>query len=219
MSRSVQPQKAKQSRNPEITKAKILDAAVEEFAQYGLVGARVEAIANRSGVTKAMVCYYFENKEKLYQAVLQRLVNGLNEAFQQLDLQQLSPDRALEAFIRQYIAYEVNHPYHGMIWFQESLQNQGEFGRQTEWQEGFKALTHLLEAGVSAGVFRPIDPFLTTINIIGICSFYFDAHQNLKHVDPTQKLLSPEMIDRQTQEVVNFILAGVRISEPCLNTD
>ena len=210
MSRSVQPHKAKQSRNREITKAKILDAAVEEFAQYGLVGTRVEAIANRSGVTKAMVCYYFENKEKLYQAVLQRLVNGLNEAFEQLDIQQLSPEQALEAFIRQYIAHEVKNPYHGMIWFQEALQNQGEFGQQTGWQEGFQRLTHLLERGVSAGVFRPFDPFLTTINIIGICSFYFDAHQNLKHVEPTQTLLSQKMVERQTQEVVNFILAGVR---------
>lgn len=193
-----------------MTKAKILDAAVEEFAQYGLVGARIEAIASRSGVTKAMVCYYFENKENLYQAILQRLVNGLNAAFQALDVQQLSPLEALEAFIRRYIAYEVANPYHGMIWFQEALQNQGEFGRQTGWQEGFKALTQLLEQGVSSGVFRQVDPFLTTINIIGVCSFYFDAHQNLKHVDLERKLFSAEMIERQTQEVVNLILLGVK---------
>ena len=216
MRRSTQPQglrqKAKQSRNPEITKAKILDAAIEEFAKYGLVGTRTEAIANRSGVAKALVCYYFDNKEKLYQAVLQQLVNGLNAAFQQINVQELSPEKALEAFIRQYIAYEVQNPYHGMIWFQEALQNQGEFGRQTGWQEGFKALTQLLEQGVITGVFRQIDPFLTTINIIGVCSFYFDAHQNLKHVDSERKLLSAEMVEKQMQEVVNLILAGVRIA-------
>ena len=200
----------KQSRNPEVTKAKILDAAVEEFAQYGLAGAKIEVIAKRSGVTKAMVCYYYENKEKLYQAVLQHLVHGLNQAFSESSVEKLPPDKALEKFIRRYIAYEVENPYHGMIWFQEALQNQGELGRKTGWQEGFKAIKQILEQGINDGIFRSLDPFLATINIIAVCSFYFDAHQNLKHVEPQRQLLSLEMVEQQTQEVVNLILAGIK---------
>lgn len=200
----------KQTRNPEATKAKILDVAVEEFAQYGLAGAKIEKIATRSGVTKAMVCYYYENKEKLYQAVLQHLVHGLNKAFSQSEVEKLPLDKALEQFIRRYIAYEVQNPYHGMIWFQEALQNQGKYGQKTGWQEGFKAIKQLLEQGIATGVFRQIDPFLTTINIIAVCSFYFDAHQNLKYVEPQRQLLSPEVIKQQTQEVVNLILSGIK---------
>lgn len=77
------PQK-RQIRNPELTKAKILAAAVEEFARYGLAGTRIEAIATRCNLTKAMICYYFESKEGLYRAVLQLLVDELSAAFEHL---------------------------------------------------------------------------------------------------------------------------------------
>jgi TetR/AcrR family transcriptional regulator len=57
---------------------------------------------------------------------------------------------------------------------------------------------------------RSLDPFLTTINILGVCTFYFNAHENLKHLDPAQQLLSSEMIERQTQAVIDLIWAGIK---------
>uniref|UniRef100_UPI0026113780 TetR/AcrR family transcriptional regulator n=1 Tax=Acaryochloris sp. IP29b_bin.148 TaxID=2969218 RepID=UPI0026113780 len=170
----------KRSRNPEVTKAKILDSAIEEFAQYGLTGARTEAIASKSGVTKALLCYYFKNKETLYQAVLQHLVTEINTAFQPTDWEQQSPKQALAAMIRAYINFESKNRWHGMLWFQEAIQNQGKYGEQTGWQVGFQGIVQILEKGMAEGQFRQLDAFLTAINILGICSFYFDAHENLK---------------------------------------
>ena len=201
--------KEKQSRNPEITKANILSAAIEEFAQYGLSGARTEAIASRSGVTKAMLCYYFKNKETLYKSVLQQLVDDINNAFHPIDWEKLFPDQALEAVIRNYIGFEVSNRWHGMLWFQEAIQNQGRYGAETGWQAGFQTIVEILERGIAEKKFRQVDPFLTTINILGVCSFYFDAHENLKYLDSNKNLLSPNMIEQQTETVVNFILAGV----------
>ena len=63
--------KESKTRDAEATQASILDAAEEEFARHGLKAARTETIAARTGVTKAMI-YYFQSKEKLYQAVLDR---------------------------------------------------------------------------------------------------------------------------------------------------
>jgi TetR/AcrR family transcriptional regulator len=201
--------KEKQSRNPEVTKAKILAAAIEEFAQYGLSGARTEAIATRSGVTKAMLCYYFKNKESLYKFVLQQLVDDINHAFQPIDWETLSPDQALESIVRNYISFEVSHRWHGMLWFQEAIQNQGRYGAKTGWQAGFQTIVKILERGIAEGKFRPLDPFLTAINILGVCSFYFDAHENLRYLDSSKELLSPDMVKQQTETAVSFILAGV----------
>ena len=201
--------KAKPSRNPEVTKANILAAATEEFAQYGLSGARTEAIATRSGVTKAMLCYYFKNKENLYRAVLQRLVDEINRAFQPIDWETLSPEQALAAVVRNYIQFEASNRWHGMLWFQEAIQNQGRYGANTGWQTGFQTIVDILERGIAAKKFRPVDPFLTTINILGVCSFYFDAHENLKYLDSSKELLSAEMVEQQTEIAVNFILAGI----------
>jgi TetR/AcrR family transcriptional regulator len=55
------------------TRAKILDAALREFAQNGLAGARTENIASAAGVNKALLYYYFDSKENLYIAALEMI--------------------------------------------------------------------------------------------------------------------------------------------------
>lgn len=201
--------KPRQVRDAEVTKAHILDAAMEEFAKHGLSGARTEAIAVRSGVTKAMIYYYFENKEGLYQAVLHRLDFQINDMMPQINLDQLPADTALKHVIRAAITYEVKHPYLGMILFQEAIQNQGKYYKQTNWQESFKQVIGILERGMAAGYFRPLDPLMTAIHIAGVCTFYFDAYENLKYVMPDLDLRSPEMIDKHTEAAITLLLAGV----------
>src|SRR5205809_17026 len=60
---------AKRERNPERSRERILDAAVEEFAANGFAGARVEAIARRAGLNKQLISHHFGGKEALYRAV------------------------------------------------------------------------------------------------------------------------------------------------------
>lgn len=59
-------------RNPERTKERILDAARREFGEKGLAGARVDEIARRAGVNKRMLYHYFGDKERLWEAILER---------------------------------------------------------------------------------------------------------------------------------------------------
>jgi len=63
------------TRNPERTKARILQAARREFAAKGIGGARVDAIAKRARVNKRMLYHYFGNKDALFQAVLLQTLN------------------------------------------------------------------------------------------------------------------------------------------------
>ncbi|MGI9324574.1 MAG: TetR/AcrR family transcriptional regulator [Pseudomonadales bacterium] len=58
------------TRDAEATRLKLLEAATEAFAAEGFAGVRVEHIAQRAGVNKAMIYHYFGNKEGLYQAVI-----------------------------------------------------------------------------------------------------------------------------------------------------
>jgi TetR/AcrR family transcriptional regulator len=59
-------------------------------------------------------------------------------------------------------------------------------------------------------VVRSLDPFLTAINILGVCTFYFNAHENLKYLDPTRQLLSAAAIELQTQAAINLIWADIK---------
>ncbi len=201
----------RQVRDPEATKAQILDAAEEEFARYGLNGAKTEAIAARTGVTKAMLYYYFGSKESLYQAVIQRPALQLVEKMQHMPLDEMSPTEALVAFVKAAIAFEVAYPHRQMLWFNEAVQNKGEYFKQYGgWGTNFKSLFNLLERGMADGSFRQMDTFLAGLMVIGVIAFYFTTYENVKHIVPDRDLRSPEMIEKHTQEAIDFILAGIR---------
>lgn len=202
--------KSRQVRDAEATRAQILDAAEQEFARYGLAGARIDSIAAQTGVVKAMIYYYFESKEGLYQTVMQRVATDLEQAFQGLTPENLPVEELLKAAIESGIAYSAAYPHRGMLWFYEAVQNQGKYGQTSGWQKSFWSIVAILERGMAEGIFRSLDPFVTTVNMIGVCTFYFNAYENLKHLDPTRQLLSPDMIERQTQEAIHLILAGVK---------
>lgn len=62
-------------RNPERSRARILAAALKEFAAKGFAGARVDAIARRASINKRMLYHYFGDKEELFKAVLRRKIS------------------------------------------------------------------------------------------------------------------------------------------------
>src|ERR1022692_4744369 len=62
---------------PEQSRASILKAAMAEFAEYGIAGARTDAIARAAHVNKALLYYYFKDKDSLYGAVLDQVFGGL----------------------------------------------------------------------------------------------------------------------------------------------
>ena len=202
---------AKQTRDPEATKAQILDAAEEEFARFGLNGARTEAIAAKTGVTKAMIYYYFGSKEGLYQAVIERPALQLDEKLRQMPLDEMSPEDALVALVKTAVQFEVDYPHRQMLWFNEAMQNRGEFFRKYGgWGKNFDSLYKILERGMADGSFRQMDTFLAGLMVIGVFTFYFTTYENVKYLVLDRDLRSPEMIQKHTEEAIAFILAGVK---------
>lgn len=201
--------KVNRGRDAEATKQQILDAAELEFAKNGLSGARTEAIATRAGVAPRMIYYYFQSKEGLYQAVLQRPATEFQQMLDQLNLEQLPAPEALRTFLRTIIAYEISHRHRGMLLFHEANQNQGKYFQLTSWQQPITYLTKILSKGMLEGVFCKQDPYMTTLAIAGVCVFYANAHENLKHLTPDVDLLSDEMIEQYTQAAIKLVLGGV----------
>ncbi|MEL6381718.1 MAG: TetR/AcrR family transcriptional regulator [Cyanobacteria bacterium J06626_18] len=200
---------ARSSRDPEATKAQILDAAEEEFARYGLAGARTEPIAANTGVTKAMIHYYFGTKEELYQAVLRRHAASFLTSVEQFKSKDLAPDEALRKFIRAAVAHEVAHPYEGKVLLHEAMNNEGKYFKLTGWEIPINLGMELLQRGVDEGYFRPLNPWLTMIHIMGVVSFYFNAENNLKHLNPQWQFQSSEATEEFAESAITFILAGV----------
>jgi TetR/AcrR family transcriptional regulator len=199
-------------RDAQLTQQRILDAAEQEFSRHGLNGARLSAIATLAQVTTASLHYYFENKENLYKAVLQRPIDQVQSTLGELNFDGLSPESALKRIIRIAIANEAQNPHRQMLWFQEASQNQGIYFKECNVLSLHEYLLKILERGMAEGYFRPLKPFLALTHILSVCLFYFTVHENWKHLTPDVDRLSPEMIEEHIEEAIAFILAGVRHS-------
>jgi TetR/AcrR family transcriptional regulator len=199
-------------RDAEATQAVILAAAEEEFAKYGFTATRTEAIAAKTKVAKSMIYYYFNDKEGLYQAVLTRSHADLLATIQKLELEQLSPEVALEKFLRALLDCVSRNPRLPTIMFHEAVQNQGKYYKESSSVNIDMILVTILEQGVAADVFRSLDPFQSAINVMGACLFYFIGAGNIEQFPQGKRLLSKAMLEQHTQEAIALILAGVRPS-------
>ena len=100
----------KVTRNPEASRARILDAARNEFVSNGLSGARVDRIASQSGVNKNLIYHYFGSKDALYLAVLEDIYAGLRERQRDEDLRELPPVEGIKRLVESTFDHFVATP-------------------------------------------------------------------------------------------------------------
>ena len=94
---------------PEANRARIVAAAIEEFAARGFKGASMDAIAARTHTTRALINYYFGSKEKVYLAVLEHVYSEIREAEGLLDLDHLPPAEAIRRIVEFTFDYYLEH--------------------------------------------------------------------------------------------------------------
>src|SRR5262245_11202179 len=104
------PSREPRRNNPEATKANIIEVATREFAENGLDGARVDEIADRTRTSKRMIYYYFESKEGLYRAVLEKVYSDIRNREADLKLDKLPPEEALRKLVETTVDYDDAHP-------------------------------------------------------------------------------------------------------------
>lgn len=95
------PAAGERQRDPERTKRRILEAATAEFGAKGFAAARVSDIAERAGVNKQLISYYFGSKEGLY--------NELTKQWQQASTEISQPELALDAVVAGYVMSNLHY--------------------------------------------------------------------------------------------------------------
>jgi len=94
---------------PVANRARILKAALDEFASRGFKGASMDAIAARTHTTRALINYYFGGKEQLYIAVLEQVYAEIREAEGELELDHLAPVAAVRRIVQFTFDYYLSH--------------------------------------------------------------------------------------------------------------
>lgn len=102
-------EQTKRKNDPEGLKKRILDGALQAFAEYGMQGARLEQIALNARTTKRMVVYHFGNKENLYIAVLEQVYQQIRQHETGLNLKAMPPEEAMTRLVEESFDYHATH--------------------------------------------------------------------------------------------------------------
>jgi TetR/AcrR family transcriptional regulator len=198
---------------PEQSRAAILKAAVREFAREGVAGARTDAIAQSAGVNKALLYYYFRDKEALYQAVLDEVFGGVRAAIHNALSQDLPPRERLASYVRAHFDYIASNPLYPRVVLAEFLRAGRDSSRleplvKNYFHPLFHELSALLKEGVETGDFRRVNPLHFIPSMIAVIVFYFNAVPVVKLMTGADPL-SPEHLAERRAAVVDFISAAL----------
>jgi AcrR family transcriptional regulator len=190
-------------RDPERNRGRILAAALDEFAHYGLGGARVDRIAARAGANKRMLYYYFGNKEDLFLAVLESSYAHIRRAELGLRLGALDPAEGIRRLIAFTWDYYLKHPEFLTLLNSENL-HRGRHIRRSHQIAAMHSpliamLRDLLERGARAGKFRRgVDPVQLYISIAGLGYFYLGNRHTLSTIFERDLLAARSKTERLT---------------------
>jgi AcrR family transcriptional regulator len=159
------------------SRTRLLEAAAEEFARYGLKGTRVQAIVQRAGVNERMIYHHFGSKDGLYTAVVEHLRRqaGASMATLLADTAGMPPYPAMRQVLAGMFDEFRLHPYLSALFAHESLagRESSPFPAPEQLPAGVRAI---YEAGQRDGVFLADRPFeiayMTSIGaLVGLAHF------------------------------------------------
>ena len=96
--------------NDKLTEDKIFEAATEVFVEKGMDGARMQDIATRAGINKALLHYYYRTKEKLFTAVFEMIVRKIFRKFAPVFDENLSLEDKIRFFFKEHISFLQENP-------------------------------------------------------------------------------------------------------------
>jgi len=200
--------------HPERSRGSTLQAAVREFSREVVAGARIDAIARAARVNKALLYYYFKDKEALYGAVLDEVFRGLTVAVLEVLGRDLSPPEKILAYAGAHFDYIASHPLYPRI-VQGEMMRAGRGGAtQLErivkqyFRPLFGKLAEVLHEGQGAGEFRAVEPLQFIPSMISMIIFYFNSApvmRMLTGADP----MAPERVAARRAAVLDFISAAL----------
>ncbi len=158
----------RQRRQTPGTRERIVAAATAEFAARGFDGAKVDRIAARARVNKAMLYYHFDSKADLYRAILRELFASVARELTAERTAAGTPEDRLRQFVRILAATTAGRPHYPSIWLREMAENGRHLDASIlELIAGIlQTLADILREGRARGVFRQANPLVVQMTIV-----------------------------------------------------
>lgn len=188
---------------------RILAAAEQEFVLHGFKGTSMQSVADRAGVPKANVHYYFGNKATLYRALLEHIVGAWLNIFDEITPDS-DPRDVLEHFIRTKVRMSFTHPNASRIFAMEVIQGAPFLkdylsGYLRNWVQEKSAI---MNAWIEQGKMPAIDPVQLIFMIWSSTQHYADFGTQILEVTAKRRFTEADI--RQAEDfVTGMILRGI----------
>jgi TetR/AcrR family transcriptional regulator len=191
------------------TRQLILNAAETEFATVGPAGARMDSIAERAGVTKALVHHYFENKDHLYEIVINRVLEQQRKTISELDLEKLPVEEALKTLLKLVYLDNVGVLNLAGLLIHESLQNGGRLYTKCGGTQFYWTLSTLIKRGIAEGHFKDVDPTHTAICIAGTFNYFYGIRENVALLFPGKDVNDKSLHEEHFNQAWSLSIASL----------
>ncbi|MBL7744776.1 MAG: TetR/AcrR family transcriptional regulator [Chitinophagaceae bacterium] len=201
------------NKKDQTTEQAILDAAKKVFVSKGMAGARMQDIADEAGINKALLHYYFRNKEKLFEVIFmeaaEKLFPRINKIF---DSDQPLFEK-IESFCEEYIAVVMENPYLPLFVINEINQDPEYFLKKV-WSGRSKPnpakFLEQIEREVKKGNIKRINPLHLLMNLISMTIFPFVAKPMFQKNLGMSESQFRVIMEQRKREIPKFIIDAIK---------
>ncbi len=204
-----QPKRTRYSSSREKHETRILQAAEGVFAQFGYNGATLDTIAERAGLSKQNMLYYFASKQQLYQQVLKNVLDIWMDSMALLEQPGKEPAAKLESYIRKKIDLSRTRPNGSKVFAAEIINGAPHLSDdiKTRLLPRLEADIKLVESWIREGKIDPIDPKHLFFMIWSTTQTYADFSAQIEIILGKTKLTDDDFEDA-ARLVSQVILKG-----------
>ncbi len=196
--------------NPE---EEILNAAKDIFQQKGMAGARMQEIADKAKINKALLHYYYRSKQLLFEAVFKNAFNLLAPQIGKVLNDDTDLFEKIRNFTNNYVSFVIKHPYLPNFVIQE-LNRNPEFIEKLKASENFPSTEKFklqVITAINEGKIRTIESEQLLINIIAMNIFPFIGEPLLMALTNVDKKKYDELLQNRKTEAAEFIINAIKI--------
>ena len=196
----------------ENTETEILNAAKEVFQQKGMAGTRMQEIADKANINKALLHYYYRNKQLLFEAVFQSAFKLLAPQLHKILNDDSDLFEKIKNFTENYVSFVIKHPYLPNFVIQELSKNP-EFVQKLRADKNFPSIEKFktqVNQAVTQGIIKPIEAEQLFINIMSLNIFPFIGQPLLMVLVNADKESYNKILKKRKTEVAEFIINSIK---------
>jgi len=195
------------------TEEKILDAALKEFAEHGLEGARVDRIAKKAKINKAMIYYHYKGKEALYEKVLSSVYNEISSNVFKNIPEEISPDDQYKTIINSFIDLITSFDQDFIKMLLRELSSGGTYIKKIGLPQLFipalSIVQDIFTRGIESGNLKELNPAYTFIQTFGSIIFFNAIKLISKDTELGKTLFNDNHIEEFKKNLITVSMTGI----------